>query len=277
MFSRWRWLLIALLLPILVAFFILYGEMLLPVQHSAATGHGSELSVVTYNMLSIDSEPERVVNVIQQLDADIVGLLELGPDHAQLIDETLADEYPYRALHPSLPYNGIGVLSRYPIRDDLTFSPLPDSMGFQRVVVDLNGTSIVVYVAHPRPGYNIFSPLTYNNTIRDQEIRILIDEYLDHETGPLLVIGDFNMPDLSDAYGWMDRRWTDAFREAGHGLGFTFPAPLRFVRIDYIWHDEYFVAKNAEVGDDNGTSDHHPVLARLILKESDANPSTTGE
>jgi endonuclease/exonuclease/phosphatase family metal-dependent hydrolase len=57
-------------------------------------------------------------------------------------------------------------------------------------------------------------------------------------------------------------------------MGFTYPSRLadwsflRLVRIDYIWHNAQFAVQKIRVGDDSGTSDHRPVIARLIVTES---------
>ncbi len=63
---------------------------------------------------------------------------------------------------------------------------------------------------------------------------------------------------------------TDAFRAAGQGFGFTWPATLHdaylspppLARIDYIFHTPHFYPRRAWVGPAIG-SDHLPVLAEL--------------
>lgn len=65
----------------------------------------------------------------------------------------------------------------------------------------------------------------------------------------------------------------DSFREAGVGLGTSWPVsrmrglpwfipPL--IRIDYIWHSDHFRAVMAQQGPERG-SDHLPVLATLAM------------
>jgi endonuclease/exonuclease/phosphatase (EEP) superfamily protein YafD len=92
---------------------------------------------------------------------------------------------------------------------------------------------------------------------------------------PLLLLGDFNSAPMSDMYQTITDRYTDAFTEAGWGLGHTWPAedgewyhvphPARFVRIDYIFHSSEWRAEEAWVAEWDGASDHHPVVARLRL------------
>ena len=81
------------------------------------------------------------------------------------------------------------------------------------------------------------------------------------------------MSDQTSIYSTLAGQMGDSFREAGFGLGATWPAfqvvgmnavlPA-LIRIDYIWHSREFQAVNAEVGPYLG-SDHLPVEATLIF------------
>ena len=272
LFSRRRALLIACQLPGLIAFLLLYGDLLLP-QPAHDVENKPVITVATYNTLSALSDPQRVVDVIADLDADVIGLQEFGPAQADLIAAQLADTYPYQALYPGLPLPGVGLLSRYPILEAEVILPYPDSMWDLRAVLDINGTTTVVYVVHPPPPKNNLSPVHYNNERRDSEITILLNDYIRHETGPVLVMGDFNATDQSRIYHDLDAVLDDAFREAGHGMGFTYPANLRnwfrlipLVRIDYVWYSAHFAALDAWTGSDSGSADHLPVVAKLAQK-----------
>jgi endonuclease/exonuclease/phosphatase (EEP) superfamily protein YafD len=273
-FSRWRWGLIALQTPGIVAFLICYAPLLLPHSPTAVASDAPILTVATYNIEAITSDPQRVLDVTAGLDADIIGLEEVGPVHAALFEKELIAEYPYQALYPKLPVHGVGLLSRYPILSQELIPPFPDSMLYLRATLDVNGDLITIYVVHPPPPRQFISPLTYDDSRRDAEITILKNRYLVHETGPVIVLGDFNMTDQSDAYQIMDDLFDDTFRTVGWGLGFTFPDKIRssiriiprLIRIDYVWYNAYFAASGIEVGSDSGTSDHRPVVAQLVLK-----------
>lgn len=74
-----------------------------------------------------------------------------------------------------------------------------------------------------------------------------------NDSGPLMIVGDFNMTDQSADYGQITARYADTYREIGWGMGFTFPdfstlsaipgsvSGLGFIRplarIDYVFHD----------------------------------------
>jgi len=273
--SRWRWGLIALQIPGIIGFLIGYAPLLLPPSTPAAASDAPALGVATYNMEAITSDPQRVLDVTARLDADVIGLEELGPVHAALLEKALSAEYPYQALYPQLPVHGVGLLSRYPILSQELIPPFPDSMLYLRATQDVNGQRISVYVMHPPPPRQFISPLTYDDSRRDAEIAILKARYLAHETGPVIVLGDFNMTDQSDSYRLMDGLFDDAFRTAGWGLGFTFPDKIRssirviprLIRIDYVWYNAYFAASAVKVGSDSGTSDHRPVTAQLVFTD----------
>jgi vancomycin resistance protein VanJ len=273
--SSRRWLLVGVQLPGILAFALLYGDLLWPTGAATIPSAEPDLTAATYNIISSTSNPQRVTDVIAALDADLVGIQELGPAHAEKFALDLAGRYPYQALHPGLPVHGVGLLSRYPIVEEEVIRPLPDSMLYLRAVVDLDGKPITVYVVHPPPPQRVLTPISYDDARRDTEIAILHDTYLQNETGPLLVMGDFNMSDQSDAYRQMDALLHDAFREVGHGLGFTFPDQIKsrlrliplLLRIDYVWYnDHFFTVWRAYVGADGGTSDHRPVVAELSLQ-----------
>jgi hypothetical protein len=151
--SRHRLRLIALQLPGLIAFAVLYAGLLWP-HDPVDPGDGLRLTAATYNILSSGSDPNRVIEAISALEADVVGLQEVGFDHARHFDQELRAVYPYQALHPSPVGFGLGLLSRYPISEEkviLTYHREKNHLRvvLMRVVLDVNGTPVVVFVSHP--------------------------------------------------------------------------------------------------------------------------------
>ncbi len=144
-----------------------------------------------------------------------------------------------------------------------------------RVVVDTGSAQIAVYGIHlyVPAGRTSNAPLSFYNAVpRDSQIRNLLAR-LDDEPLPYIVAGDFNMSDQSLIYNELAAVLSDSFREAGTGLGTSWPNAQRFgmsslipplVRIDYIWHSGEFRAISATQGPYLG-SDHLPVYATLAL------------
>lgn len=212
----------------------------------------------------------RVAELISDLDTDIVALHEVTPDLADEIVRLSASNYPYRVIRPDANGSGIVLLSRYPITQHQVFSVFRESILNLKADIDVYGTSVAVYLARPKSPLGGFQPFSYDTALRDADLANL-QERLESEEGPVLVLCDCNMSDQSDAYQELDRLLDDAFREVGHGFGFTFRyrsfLPY-MVRIDYVWHNDYFVAIDAQTRNDPDLSDHRPMFATLILKSS---------
>ena len=208
-----------------------------------------------------------MTEAISQLDSDLIGVAEYEPSEPAELYDLVADRYPYHVF-----YRGdtdVGLLSRYPILSQQLIAPADMRSAFIRAQVTVQGTPVVVYVVHLTSPH-IALPFTYDDSARDREVAFVL-ERLREETGPVLLLGDFNLSDQSDAYRSFDRLLADAFRERGRGFGFTFPSQRRVVppliRIDYVWHSDHFVTRDAWLEQDSGTSDHRPVMAVVALKQ----------
>lgn len=270
LFSRWRWGLIGLLAPGLIAFAVLYGDLFLPSPTVSAPPGSRVLHVASFNILSPKSDPEQIAGAIRDLgDMDIIGLEEVGGDHAGYIKNNLSDVFPYQLLFPHHPsYAGIGLLSRYPVIAHEVYQPEPYSYLHLRAEIDVEGVAVTVYVAHPHPADNRQNPFRYDSSRRNAEIRDTVRR-IKQDSGPVLVLCDCNMPDQSVDYDRMDEVLDDVFRAVGWGFGFTFPAYRSYIssliRIDYVWYNDRFVALSAETAANPGTSDHRPIQAALAL------------
>jgi vancomycin resistance protein VanJ len=269
LFSQRR-ILAALQVPMIVAFVVLYGDLFDPPPPSVQTGHGQSLTVATFNVHSSASDPAQIADAIVQLDVDIVGLQELEPDFVDALRQYIGDDYPYWVYdpQPTGDDHATGLLSRFPVVLVEQYYP-PDNMRHRRVVLNVNDQPLAVYLTHFTRPQNSFSPRAYDARARERMMGRL-EEALKAESYPALVLCDCNMTDQSNTYHRMDRLLDDSFREAGWGLGATFPThegglPFPVLRIDYVWHSEHFSVSDVFVADNGGTSDHFPVVARLVL------------
>jgi len=265
-------------LPAVLVFVVSYGPLFIPPSVRAAqiSPEAVPIRVLTYNLKSEEDGFELLAGVIDEADADIVAMQEVGEGAANFLATEFADEYPYQAFHPQTgePIPGQGVLSRYPILSDEYWRIY---LGHQRVTLDVAGTAVVVYNLHP------VQPLVRDGfDKRAEEISAGL-ERTTLETLPTLMVGDFNMSDQSDAYRQITSLYADVWHKVGWGMGFIFPAgapyfrsipgrmpsiPEPLVRIDYIFHDEAFQALEARVLPSSGGSDHRPLFARLALGAS---------
>ncbi len=262
---RRRWLVIELAAPFF--FFIsTYGGQFLP--HSInVPAEAPSLHLLSFNINKDNKQVDQMIRIIRESNADVVTIQELSPWLAQAADEQLAQLYPYRALHPQEDFSGQGVLSRYPLSNDEFWQI---NLGHQRVQFDWNGQNITLFNVHP---IHPLRGLHFDGQARAEEINDVLRR-AETVTDPLLIVGDFNMTNLSDDYGRVTDRYADTYEQIGWGMGFGFPNfavafHIRFVpplaRIDYIFHDAHFQPIEIHVGNDSGGSDHFPVYATLAL------------
>jgi endonuclease/exonuclease/phosphatase (EEP) superfamily protein YafD len=83
--------------------------------------------------------------------------------------------------------------------------------------------------------------------------------------GPRALTGDFNLPPRGGLYRRLTAEHVDTFAVAGRGFGYTFPAALPLVRIDYILASPELGARSCRALRVAG-SDHRAVLAEVIFR-----------
>lgn len=258
-----RWLAITLIIPFGL-FILSYGRQFLQISVRSSPD-ASRLMLLTFNLHNGNESGEQVVETIRQAQPDLVALQELTPQ----ITRSLTDLFPYQSFTPRTDFTGQGILSRYPIIAAETWK----TEAFQgRYQLDLNGTIITLFNVHT--AYPYVTRLRFNGTKRSQDVSDILNRAAG-ESGPLLIVGDFNMTDMAVDYGRITPLYSDAFRQVGRGMGFTFPAHtdvfgLRNVpplaRIDFIFHSAHFQTIEAYVGADAAGSDHFPLLATLEIE-----------
>jgi endonuclease/exonuclease/phosphatase (EEP) superfamily protein YafD len=86
-----------------------------------------------------------------------------------------------------------------------------------------------------------------------------------HETGPVIVAGDFNLPVESAIYraNWGDLR--NAFSMCGRGFGHTKAIRLFAIRIDHVLTSEHWGCATARVVSSPYGGDHAPLVVDLVL------------
>jgi endonuclease/exonuclease/phosphatase (EEP) superfamily protein YafD len=266
----------------------MYGALWLPRPRAIAEAGSTPptFSIMSYNILVHNNEPERMLAAIQAADADVVALQEINAATAQVIRRNLAHVYPYQVIATAEDTSGMGVISRYPLH--ATGNTLSGSwIGPPQILtLEVAGHMVTLLNVHARStslGYGgtlRIHPQHIEASIREREQQIqMLAAFAAARQEPLIMVGDFNTGDQSRAYASLAAVLKDAWREAGHGFGHTFPGaatpgssrpiiagmriPRWLIRIDYIFYSEHWRAASASPGPWDGTSDHRPVMARL--------------
>jgi endonuclease/exonuclease/phosphatase (EEP) superfamily protein YafD len=212
-----------------------------PTAHLATDG----IQVETWN-LEVDSRsPDQTVAFLLAHPADLVALQELQRSVAERIaaDPGLHDRYPYQSLHPGDGFDGLGLLSRYPISGD--------SVSYRPAILEANvmvgAQSVAIVNAHPIHGdiarfgtTRVPSGVDVANRNDDLDA---IRGRVDHARAAgqaTILLGDLNTASSEPAHDRLVAGLRDVHAEVGEGTGWTWrPSSLEFlgvglIRIDYV-------------------------------------------
>lgn len=131
-----------------------------------------------------------------------------------------------------------------------------------------------IHLASPHPAFEAVldrSPDAAEQVRANSALRRRQSEFVDSVAkgiqGPLLITGDFNTPSESAIFNGCWPGLSDAFTDAGWGLGYTYYSRQNAVRIDHVLFNNRFTCARCEAGPDVG-SPHRPVFAELWLRSS---------
>ncbi|MCA9881801.1 MAG: endonuclease/exonuclease/phosphatase family protein [Anaerolineae bacterium] len=265
LFAR-KWLL-TLLMFFPVAAFIMTYAWALP-KTTDLNARGTDVTIMTFNILHRDGDYQDRAQAIRESGADIVAVQELDQAAAARFQQDLIDIYPYQALYPERWYAGQGILSKIPFEemDYWRSEVIPNSFGYQRAVVNVGGYPVTIYnlhLLHPMAGGTFFDA-----TYRQLEVTDVLQRTLAEE-GRVVMVGDFNMNDLSDDYRRITEHFSDAQATLGGGLGWSWGIRKRdiqlppMIRLDYVFYNHLGIRPLDIQVMPNGGSDHHPVRVTM--------------
>jgi len=258
--ARHRWLATILAIPTL-AIVLSYAPLFLP-RPSVALADGDTFTVMSYNVWRRNKDPEAIAELIRQQQPDILLLQELRADQVKPLFKTLNNLYPDAELHFTYDRSSLqAVASRYPLTP---LAMMPQKGRAQKVLLETPNGPITVINIHPKfPGWQR----------RYTQMSALLSEDIIPTDSPVILGGDFNNTDQTDAYQLVNQFLQNAHWEAGWGFGFTYPSPElrirrkynfpKLVRIDHIFYSNNFFAHSAGTLTESGGSDHLPVVAEL--------------
>lgn len=224
---------------------------------------GMNFTVASYNIhkcagLDRRVDLDRIADVLEEIDADLVGLQEVYRPQALRLAERLGVQV---AMGPTRERNGLpygnAVLTRLAIRGSRTFDlSRPDREPRGGIRLDLEMADGLLHVFNVHFGLKIRE--------RAEQVRMLVREHILHDelTGPRIVVGDLNEW-FPGAVGRTLRR-----ELAGPRTRRTHPAPLPLFALDRIYWDRGLGADGFHVHRSRlarVASDHLPVVARLRL------------
>ena len=235
------------------------------------------LRIATYNIhkcVGMDRRysPERIVDVLREIDADVIGLQEVvchsnlqRRDHqAEFIAGELGMNFCLgeNRKHRGADYGNV-ILSRFPIElhrnFDISVRSYEPRGCLWAKIADEDGK--FVHFLNVHMGTSYFER-------RKQVYKILAEHVLEHPNlrGRRIIAGDFNE--------WVNGLATKLFRTQfntidpamHHGAGPTFPSILPLLHLDHVYFDDSFELKSASLHKSKTSliaSDHLPIVAEF--------------
>ncbi|HEY7170751.1 MAG TPA: endonuclease/exonuclease/phosphatase family protein [Vicinamibacterales bacterium] len=234
----------------------------------------STLRIVTYNIhrcrgMDRRTRPERVAEVLRDVNADIIALQEVvgaGPQGGSQIEEIGAAlgmgwvMAPTRHLRNHL--FGNVVLSHYPIRHhsqhDLSYKTC-EQRCLQRVDVDVDGRVLHVYNVH-------LGTAILERRYQAQRLATVVSDR--HINGPKIVLGDFNewMRGLTTTLLSSKLKAVDLGRYMTRRR--TYPGLFPILHLDHIYYDGPLEIVHIELPRTRLSlvaSDHLPLVADIRI------------
>ncbi len=227
----------------------------------------ASLRVMTYNILRGQRGIEGLVAVVKEARPDVLCLQEsdawggVGPVPSVEIARSLPGWH--------LASQGeLSVISRFPVISSRRH-PLRGATRVQEVVLKIAGRPVSVFNVHfiVRIGADMarrsISMKPEAAIQRELQLSQLL-QALGSARAPFLVAGDFNTPPRGLIYHALATRLDNAWRQAGWGTGYSFPARLPLLRIDHIWMSRNVRATHCRVFPSRA-SDHRALIADLQI------------
>ena len=230
----------------LLAFTVQVGPTFVPAGRSTSEPGSVPVGVGFWNVLGTNA-PAQVVATVRDLDADVVGLVEVTPALAAALAGDPGVRSRFRTVLPE-PAAGRALLSRHPVLASgiRTGAAARPGSAVLWARLDLGaGRTLSVLVAHPLPARSrpvLGLPLRYSAAPRDAEIaftRGLADERV-RAGERVLLVGDFNVTDREPGGAELAAGLHDAHAEVGWGPGASWAPPalrrhgIALVRIDRV-------------------------------------------
>lgn len=245
----------------------------------------NEIKVVSYNVHSTigmdgKSDCRRLAEVINQIAPHVAGLQELGVYTRRVPDVNAPLEI---ARHTRMNYlfsrslvtteeggeYGVGAFSVYTMEVKARLL-LPTPEGAEP------RSALIVKVNAPTPFYFAVCHFSFQGEFEKSEFyrtisaKLITDTIIDNKFFPCIWTGDFNTFKGTDTWHYIRKHWLVANDLDPDTPSCTCSMSGEDQQIDFIcaYPKESFEVNSFKVFPDRQASDHNPVAAELVLKES---------
>jgi endonuclease/exonuclease/phosphatase (EEP) superfamily protein YafD len=225
-----------------------------------AKANGLDIKIFTANVLQTNTNYQKLLQQIEQMDPDIVFLVETHKEWDVQMQQ-LEDRYPYTIKKPLDNTYGLLFFSRLPLRNSKVLFRVDKEVPSIETEAQLPGEQwIKIYGLHPKPPVPKES---LYSTAKDKELMLVAFE-AKKETKPCVVMGDLN--DVAWSHVTKLFRKVSGLLDPRRGRGFysTFSANNWIMRfpLDYIFCSSHFGLVTMRRMPHNG-SDHFAMFIHL--------------
>ena len=223
------------------------------------TSGGVELKLLHANVLSSNTEYDRLIRLLDTEAPDLVMLQEVSPDWLVALDELRAD-YPYSYAEAREGNFGIALFSRVPLRSVSHFDSPP--FGYPTIVasLDIDGQVLHFIGTHPM--------IPVSGTFYDARNEQLagVARLLGKQAEPKILVGDLNLSQWDMNYKRLEQQGGVRNARKGFGILPTWPVfmPFAMIPIDHVLVSETISVTGFYSGPRIG-SDHLPLVVTFSL------------
>ena len=223
------------------------------------TSGGVELKLLHANVLSSNTEYDRLISLLDTEAPDLVMLQEVSPDWLVALDELRAD-YPYSYAEAREGNFGIALFSRVPLKSVSHFDSPP--FGYPTIVasLDIDGQVLHFIGTHPM--------IPVRGTFYDARNEQLagVARLLGKQAEPKILVGDLNLSQWDVNYKHLEQQGGVRNARKGFGILPTWPVfmPFAMIPIDHVLVSETISVTGFYSGPRIG-SDHLPLIVTFSL------------
>lgn len=232
-----------------------------------STKTAQPLTVCLSNVLTYNEDLDRICASLRNSNADVLAIVELNELLQAKLTQEFTEDYPhFVSKSQRAGAFGIGLLSRYPLKNAEFINFSEDWMPSISADVKLPSGSVRIFVTHPTP------PMSQTSFgFRNRHLTSLVGNVqrvlASQPDLPVLVVGDLNLTPWTSRY--QDLLRESGLRDASAGRGLT-PTWYRWpifpfgLALDHAWYSTGLNCRSRTILPDMG-SDHRPVLLEFSL------------
>ncbi len=220
---------------------------------------GSGLKLIHANVLSSNTDHERLIRHLESEAPDIVVLQEVSANWLVALD-ALRLSYPYSYAEAREGNFGIALFSRLPIKSATHIDSAP--LGYPTIIaaVEVGDDVLQVIATHPMIPVSSGFYKARNEQLAD------IAELLAERPGPKVLVGDLNLSQWDINHSRLEQQAGVKNARRGFGIVPTWPTfmPFAMIPIDHVLVSKSITVTGLHSGPRIG-SDHLPLVVTMKL------------